>query len=67
MTYTTTKRYGRARTKQRSHGPAVALSPAQSYRILTVQLETARETGLNVDIYERKLHELVTDHPEVAA
>ena len=67
MRYASKKRYGRARTTQRSHGPAVALSPAQSYRILTVQLETARETGLNVTLYELKLHELLTDHPEVAA
>jgi len=67
MKYASKKRYGRARTKQRPHGPAVALSPATQFDILTHQLEMARETGLNVTLYELKLHELLTDHPEVAA
>lgn len=57
-------RRGKGRNRCQSHGTPQALAPETEFTLLTTQVNVARKTGVNLQIYEQKMAEFLTRHPE---
>lgn len=57
-------RRGKGRNTCRSHGAPQAVAPDTEFALLVTQVEFAKRTGLNLHIYEQKMAEFLTRHPE---